>query len=335
MKQLHVAVLMGGPSEEREVSLRSGAAVAKALKDAGARVTEVDVQGAGFELPDDTDAAFVALHGTFGEDGSVQRILEKWGAPYTGSAPEASGRAFDKILAKGRFLEARIPTPHHKVIDKYGRDYARLSRLELPVVIKPARQGSSVGVSIVRDYAALERACTEAWVYDDRLLAEEFIRGRELTVGIIDGRALPVIEIRPRQEFFTYSAKYTPNQTEYRVPAPLETLMASQAQFFALRAHQCLGCRDLSRVDMILADSGRFYVLEVNTIPGFTDTSLLPKAARAAGISFKQLCVRLVEMALARRGRNGESAPQVKPARLAQNLDFELAVHDSRGAQSI
>ncbi len=307
MKQLHVAVLLGGPSMERQVSLRSGVAVAKTLADAGARVTELDVLGPEFELPPDADVAFIALHGTFGEDGTVQRILERLGVPYTGSGPEPSARAFDKIAAKTKFAEARIPTPRHKVMEKFGRDFGRLSQLEFPLVVKPARQGSSVGVTIVADASGLEHACADAWKYDDRAVVEEFVRGRELTVGVFDRRTLPVIGIRPKDGFFTYDAKYSPNQTDYDVPARLETLVASQARFLAQRAHDCLGCRDFSRVDMILSDSGRFYVLEVNTIPGFTDTSLVPKAAREAGLSFKQLCVRLVELALARRKRNGEA----------------------------
>jgi len=168
-------------------------------------------------------------------------------------------------------------------------------------VVKPARQGSSVGIEIVHRRSELERACVDAARYDEQLVVEEFVKGRELTVGIFDGKALPVIEIRPKQKFFTYEAKYTPGETDYLVPAPLDAVTAAGAQFLAQRAHECLGCRDFSRVDLMLADNGALYVLEDNTIPGFTDTSLVPKAAKAAGLSFQKLCVRLVKMAQARR----------------------------------
>jgi D-alanine-D-alanine ligase len=308
MKQAHVAVLMGGSSAEREVSLRSGAAVARALREAGVTVTEVDVRGPDFELPVGTEVVFVALHGTFGEDGAVQQILEECGVPYTGSDPEASARAFDKVAAKSEFVAAKIPTPRYKVMDSARPDAARLARMNVPLVVKPARQGSSVGIEIVHRRSELERACRDAARYDEQLVVEEFIKGRELTVGILGGKPLPVIEIRPKQKFFTYDAKYTPGQTDYLVPAPLDRVTAARAQFLAHRAHECLGCRDFSRVDLMLADSGELFVLEVNTIPGFTGTSLVPKAAKAAGLSFQDLCVRLVEMALARRAETGTLA---------------------------
>jgi D-alanine-D-alanine ligase len=298
MKRLHVLVLMGGPSAERQVSLRSGKAVMEALAAAGARVTPMDVRGDEFDIPADVDVAFIALHGTFGEDGTVQRILEKRGIPYTGSGVEASARAFDKLAAKAAFVAARIPTPAYAAI---RRDLTWAPRLRFPLVIKPARQGSSVGVEVVKDRSEFDRACADAWRYDDRLLAEEFIPGRELTVGIFDRRALPVVEIKPHNGFFSYDAKYTAGLTEYLVPAPLDAIVTARAQFFARRAHECLGCRDFSRVDMILSEQGELHVLEVNTIPGFTSTSLVPKAAKAAKMSFQALCVRLVELALSRR----------------------------------
>lgn len=300
MKQLRVTVLMGGCSEEREVSLRSGEAVVNALTKAGATVMPVDVHGHDLCLPDNTDVVFIALHGTFGEDGQVQRLLEERGVPYTGSGVEASEIAFDKARAKQAFVTAGIPTPRYEVLDMSQRDLTWLVSLGFPLVIKPARQGSSVGVQIVRQPLQLEKACLEARRYDDRLVAEQFIAGRELTVGVFDGRALPVIEVRPRQEFFTYQAKYTPGETDYLVPAPLEPLETARAQFLGLQAHKCLGCRDYSRVDIMMGGNGDMSVLEVNTIPGFTETSLVPKAASAAGIDFQSLCMRLVEMALAR-----------------------------------
>ena len=304
MKRLKIAVLMGGPSAEREVSLKSGTAVATALTATGAKVVPIDVKETTFSIPADVDVTFVALHGTFGEDGTLQRILEDTGIAYTGSGPEASARAFDKIAAKAEFQLAEIPTPKSELFDRTDTDWSRLARLGFPLVVKPSRQGSSVGISIVQEETDLEEACQIAWRYDNRLLVEQFIAGRELTVGIFDGRALPVIEIHPKHDFFTYEAKYTKGQTDYLVPAPLEKNVEAQAKMLALRAHDCLGCRDLSRVDFILAENGELFVLEVNTIPGFTETSLVPQAARAAGMEFSDLCARIVQLALARRGRN-------------------------------
>jgi D-alanine-D-alanine ligase len=310
MKRLKIAVLMGGTSEEREVSLHSGTAVVNALTATGAKVVPVDVRETDFALPTDLDVAFIALHGTFGEDGTVQQMLEDAGVAYTGSGPEASACAFDKIAAKARFEAAGISTPAYEIFDRDHCNLARLARLGFPLVVKPARQGSSVGVSVVYEEVDLEEACQIAWHHDHHLLAEQFIAGRELTVGIFDGRALPVIEVCPKHDFFTYEAKYTKGQTDYLVPAPLERSLETRTRALAQRAHDCLGCRDFSRVDLILADDGRLFVLEVNTIPGFTETSLLPKAAQAAGIEFQDLCVRLVQMALARRASSVGVQPQ-------------------------
>ena len=304
MRRMKIAVLMGGPSAEREVSLKSGTAVANALATTGAKVVPIDIMETKFSIPANVDVVFVALHGTFGEDGTLQRILEDGGIAYTGSSPEASARAFDKVAAKTEFLAAGIPTPKYEVLDRAQTDLHRLALLGFPLVVKPSRQGSSVGVSIVQAEVDLEEACQIARRYDNRLLVEQFIAGRELTVGIVDGHALPVIEIHPKHDFFTYEAKYTKGQTDYLVPAPLEKSVEAQVKMLALRAHDCLGCRDLARVDLILAEDGELFVLEVNTIPGFTETSLVPQAARAAGIEFPDLCARLVQMALARRKPN-------------------------------
>jgi len=301
MKKPTIAVLMGGPSAEREVSLRSGTAVANALRGTGAKVVATDIRDTAFAVPKDVDVAFIALHGTFGEDGTIQQMLEDGGIAYTGSGPEASARAFDKIAAKEEFRAARIQTPKHEVFDRRHTDLHRLAGLGFPLVVKPSRQGSSVGISVVEEECDLEEACQIAWQYDDRLVVEPFIVGRELTVGIFDGQALPIVQIEPHHDFFTYEAKYTKGQSDYLVPAPLEPEMESRVKSLALRAHECLGCRDLSRVDMILTEDGELFVLEVNTIPGFTETSLVPKAARSAGIGFSDLCSRLVRMALARR----------------------------------
>jgi D-alanine-D-alanine ligase len=287
MKRLRIAVLMGGPSAEREVSLASGKMVVEALQPTGVSVVPVVVDGPEFALPANTDVVFIALHGTFGEDGQIQRILEERGVTFTGSDAEASERAFDKCAAKECFMEAGIPTPG-------------LSD-EVPVVVKPARQGSSVGITIVRDRPALTAACAKAREYDERIVIEKFIRGRELTVGILGPRELPVVEIRTKSGFFGYAEKYTAGAAEEIVPAPLDSTVAVKAQRFARLAHARLGCRDFSRVDLMLSDRGELFVLEVNTIPGLTANSLLPKAAKAAGLSMSDLCVRMVEMALARR----------------------------------
>lgn len=303
MKKLKIAVLMGGPSTEREVSLRSGTAVANALMAAGAKVVPIDIKDSAFTMPTNVDVAFLALHGTFGEDGTLQRMLENGGITYTGSGPEASARAFDKIAAKKAFLAAGISTPKYEVFDRAHTDLQRLAQLGFPLVVKPSRQGSSVGISIVQEAGDLQEACRIAWHYDDHLLVEQFIPGRELTVGILDGRALPVIEIRPKHDFFTYEAKYTKGRTDYLVPAPLDKNIESQVKSLALRAHDSLGCRDFSRVDLILSENGEPLILEVNTVPGFTETSLVPKAAHAAGIEFPDLCSRLVHLAMARPGR--------------------------------
>jgi D-alanine-D-alanine ligase len=314
MRKLKIAVLMGGPSAEREVSLRSGTAVANALTTMGAKVVPMDVHDAGFAIPADVDVAFLTLHGTFGEDGALQRILEDRGIAYTGSDPEASAIAFDKIAAKQSFLVAGIPTPAYEAFESAHAVGRRLARLGFPLVVKPSRQGSSVGISIVQREAELPEACQVAGRYDNRLLAEQFVSGRELTVGILDGRALPVVEIRPKRDFFTYEAKYTKGETDYLVPAALDKKIEFQAKSLALRAHECLGCRDYSRVDLMLSPHGELFVLEVNTIPGFTETSLLPKAARAAGIEFPNLCARLVQLALARGSHNGTRAAGEKEA---------------------
>ncbi len=323
MNKLHVAVLMGGPSAESAVSLRSGAAVAAALEQSGMQVTTVTVAGPDFKLPRGVDAVFVAMHGTFGEDGTVQQILEERGMAYTFSGPAASALAFDKQRAKRQFVADGVLTPRYEAIDRAAQDFTRLERLKLPLVVKPCRQGSSVGVTIVRKMSDLPAAVKAAGEYDERVLVEQFIEGRELTIAILEDQALPVIEVCPKEEFFTYEAKYTPGQTDYLVPAPLDDELKNRAQTAALRAHQSLGCRDLSRVDLILAESGKVHVLEVNTVPGFTGTSLVPKAAQAAGIGFPQLCSRLVKLAQARRRNPAGAIPVVQAARLLEARQLE------------
>lgn len=298
MKHLRVAVLMGGPSAECDVSRQSGAMVVQALQGTGATVVPVDLAGTEVRLPVNLDVAFIAMHGMFGEDGHLQQILEDRGIAYTGSDPGASARAFDKEVAKQCFIEAGVPTPAHMVLDG---DLSVLDELQWPVVVKPARQGSSVGISIVPDRQGLLPAIAKARAFEGAVVVEQFIRGRELTVGILGRRALPVIEIRTKHKFFDFEAKYIAGEAEEICPAQLDVTTTARAQELALRAHDCLGCRDFSRVDLMLSETGELFVLEVNTIPGLTPNSLLPKAAWAAGMNLTELCTRMIELALVRR----------------------------------
>ena len=285
----HITVLKGGPSAEREVSLRSGTAVAQALREEGFDVTEVDVQGPDFEIPSGTDVIFVILHGTFGEDGQIQEILAAKGIPFTGGDAASSRLAFDKIASKKVFIEKGISTPPYQIVSN-----AEELTLEPPVFIKPPRQGSSVGTHPVATREELAPALEDALKYDSEALVETWIKGREFTVAILDGRAMPIVEIRPKKGFYNYENKYTSGATEYICPADLDEAIRQRIQSMAVAAHQALGCGVYSRVDFLLDADKTPYVLEINTIPGMTATSLLPKSAAAAGISFGQLCKRIV-----------------------------------------
>ena len=294
-KQRKVAVLMGGTSAEREVSQRSGAAIAKGLRAKGWDVAEVDVRSRGLDgLPDAIDVAFIALHGEFGEDGQIQRLLERRGVRYTGSSPEASEAAFDKRRCKRILAGRAIPTPAYEVL-KAGQPRG----LPLPVVLKPPCQGSSIGVHRVFREGEWDAAFGDASRYGDEVLVEAYIQGRELTVGIVGGQCLPVVEIIAPGDCYDYGAKYTPGKTRYVVPAELDGITSRRCQDAALRTFEALGCRGMGRVDIRLGQDGVPYVLELNSIPGFTELSLLPKAAAAAGIAFPDLCHRIAESALA------------------------------------
>lgn len=287
-----VVVLKGGPSSEREVSLRSGAAIANGLRSIGYSVTEVDMTSRTLDLPTETDAVFIALHGTFGEDGELQQILEERGVPYTGSGVEGSRTAFDKVASKRLFEKHGIPTARYEVL-KAGEPRT----LSLPVVVKPPREGSSVGVSKVTKEEEWPAALETALALNDEALVEAYIEGRELTVGVVGNQVLPVIEIRAPDGSYSYTAKYTKGMTEYLVPAPLTPEETRLCQEIAWATFEVLGCRGMGRVDIRLTDDGEPFVLEINTIPGFTETSLLPKAARAAGIEFPQLCEMILNLA--------------------------------------
>jgi len=299
-KPHRIAVLKGGPSAEREVSLRSGAAVTEALRAAGYDVTEVTVDDAGFVVPDGTDLAFLALHGTFGEDGQVQEILTTRGIPYSGANAEVSRLAFDKEKTKEKLREQGVPTPDGQLV----RSLEEIT-LPLPVFIKPNAQGSSVGSHPVTTREELASALADALTFDTAVLVERFIRGRELTVGVLGDQVLPIVEIRPLDGFYDYTNKYTKGRTEYFCPAPLPEEITSLIQQYALKAHRAIGYPVYSRIDFLLEEDLFPSCLEVNTIPGMTATSLLPKAAAAVGIDFPQLCRRIVELSWAARQEEG------------------------------
>jgi D-alanine-D-alanine ligase len=299
MQRLNITVMLGGPSAEREVSLRSGAAVAQALRSLGHSVQELDPKDTKWVLASGTDVVFLALHGSYGEDGTVQRQLEELGVPYTGCDPEASRLAFDKVLTKQRCLEAGIATPPFVVFEAPGASWP--IGWEPPVVLKPVRQGSSVGLQFVRRVADWSAALEEALRYDSQVLMEEQILGRETTVGILAGEALPVVEVRPKKGVYDYTTKYTAGASDYFCPAPFETEVTQRIQAVALGAFRAIGGRDYARVDVMVRANNQPMVLEVNTLPGMTETSLLPKAAAAAGLSYAALCQRMIDLALSHR----------------------------------
>ncbi|MCF7669460.1 MAG: D-alanine--D-alanine ligase [Verrucomicrobia bacterium] len=301
---LTVTIMQGGNSSEREVSLASGAAVAKALRECGCRVHQVDPCYDEWSIPEGTDCVFLALHGTYGEDGIVQARLRELGLAYTGSDPESSSMAFDKVLSKKRFIECGVPTLPFSVIESV--DAPIPPDMGLPLVIKPARQGSSVGVHLVDSEYEWREALADTLRYDSVALIEPKIVGREMTVAVMDGRALPVVEIRPKTGSYDYTNKYTKGATDYLCPAPIDDDMTERLQSIGLKANNVLGCRDYSRVDLMLGNDGQAWVLEVNTLPGMTETSLLPKAAAAAGMDYCGLCMKMVELAVSRnRVRSG------------------------------
>lgn len=296
--KLKIVVMLGGPSTEREVSLRSGAAVAKALRSLGHDVFEVDPMDGEFDLPEETDVVLLALHGTYGEDGTVQRRLDKLGVVYTGCDAEASRVAFDKVLTKRHCLEAGIPTAKFLVVNSAKAPWPK--GWQPPLVVKPVRQGSSVGLQFVERIEDWQPALAGAMKFDSEVLVEEKILGRECTVGILADEALPVVEVRPKAGSYDYRNKYTAGCTEYFCPAPFDAATTRRIQEAALGAFKAVGGRDYARVDVMVRANGETVVLEVNTLPGMTETSLLPKAAAAAGLNYAQLCQRMVELALER-----------------------------------
>lgn len=327
-----IGVLCGGPSSEREISLRSGQAVWRALQALRYDVQLLELEGADCAAvlrASGIRTAFIALHGAFGEDGTVQALLESLGILYTGSGVAASRLAMDKAAARTRLAAAGLavaagalvpiewltsegkgPRGNHgfplEVTGKLAMEITRwlaAHGLRLPVVVKPVRQGSSIGLTIVETPGQWPAALEEAARYDTHILCEEYLPGPEVTVGILGETALPIVQVVPQRRFYDYVAKYTPGMTQYLVPAPLAAPLAVRVQALARQAHHALGCEGFSRVDLIVPEGSPErppVVLEVNTIPGLTATSLLPKAAAAIGISFPELCERLLQSAVTR-----------------------------------
>ncbi len=301
---MRVAVLLGGMSREREVSLRTGNAVLAALGKLGYEGVAID-PGRGVArdiLEAAPDVVFIALHGRHGEDGTIQGLCEILGVPYTGSGVLASAAAMDKVFTKRILRAAQLPTPDFAVVEaEVPRD---LPVFRPPFVVKPAREGSSLGMTIVGDAADMETALRTALSHDSKVLIERFVKGAELTVGVLGVKepfALPAIQIVPRSGRYDYASKYTVGATEYVIPPRLPEDVVADCRVLAVAAHRALGCAGVSRVDMMIGDDG-IEILEINTIPGMTETSLLPKAARAAGIEFPELVDRILKWALEARG---------------------------------
>ncbi|MDR4505369.1 MAG: D-alanine--D-alanine ligase [Candidatus Scalindua sp.] len=306
-----IAVLMGGVSPEREISLLSGQAVSHALRKANHKVVEIVVNDCLVNEIDDheVDVAFIALHGCFGEDGGIQEVLESKQIPYTGSGVGASRLAIDKVKSKDVFKRENIPTPDYCAVSmklSMSEIIESVEKVTLPVVVKPTGAGSSVGISMIGTYDELCEGVAYSRLYGGQVLVEKFIEGRELTVGILNDLPLPVIEIKTASLFYDYDAKYRDKRTQYIIlksadragERSLPHSTYTRVQELAMEAHKSLGCRDFSRVDLILGKGGEIYVLEVNTIPGFTERSLFPKAAGAQNIDFIELCNTIVRNAL-------------------------------------
>lgn len=310
---LRVSVLCGGDSSERKISLRSGKAVYAALKRAGYKTRRVDPRDwsktrRALRL---TDVAFIALHGRGGEDGIIQKKLEKEGVPYIGSDAASSFRAFDKAVAKAIFHKEGIPTPPGLAAPTAGWE-KKIQSLKLPLFVKPSQEGSSIGVYEIEDFSHAAEKIKSSLKAFGSVLVEEKIEGREFTVGVLGNQALPVVEMRPKRSFYDFRAKYTKGMTEYEVPARIPAKLAKKMQTLALKVHRALGLRDFSRVDFMADRQGRPYVLEANSIPGFTELSLLPKAAKVAGISFEELCSILVKFACQRGKVHGKEKKVIR-----------------------
>ncbi len=306
-KEALIGVLMGGPGSEREVSLASGRAVLKALKEAGYNAIEVDVTERDPKLPEGIELAFNVIHGTYGEDGGLQKHLENLGIPYTGTGVESSRIGFDKVLSKEEFINAGAPTPKSQTL--LTREGHTAITFDLPYVVKPPREGSSVGVHVCKTEEEAIAAFADVSNYSEDVLVEQFVAGKELTVAIVGEEVMPVVHIDPSGEFYDISSKYSwlaePDDpsvtTQYHCPADLDAATTERVQEAAKAAYDAIGTEIYARVDVLLDSLGNPYILEINTIPGMTETSLLPKAANASGYSFAELCVRIGELSLGLR----------------------------------
>jgi len=294
-----VGVLLGGRSAEREVSLKSGTMVLAALRSRGVDAHPFDPADRGLDalLDERYDRVFIALHGRFGEDGTLQGALEWLGIPYTGSGVLASALAMDKLRAKLVWQARGLPTPPYEILAAHADLSAVAARLGLPLMVKPVCEGSSLGMSKVRETAALEEAYALAVNYDRVVMAEKFVEGAELTVGILGEDVLPIIKLETPHDFYDYQAKYISDDTRYILPSGLPAARERELQALSREAFAALGCRGWGRVDLMLDAAGAPYLLEVNTAPGMTDHSLVPMAARAVGLSYEDLCLRILEAA--------------------------------------
>jgi D-alanine-D-alanine ligase len=294
-----VAVFLGGKSAEREVSLKGGGMVLNALRSRGVDALAFDPAERGLDalIGERFERAFIVLHGRFGEDGTVQGVLEWLGIPYTGSGVLASALAMDKLRTKLLWHAEGLPTPPYAVLSKDSDLRAVARKLGVPLMVKPASEGSSIGMSKVRSAARLDEAYALAVNYDRVVIAEKFIDGTELTAGILGDQVLPLIKLETPRDFYDYEAKYIANDTRYIVPCGLPAARERDIQALCLKAFRALGCSGWGRVDLMLNRQGRPFLLEVNTVPGMTDHSLVPKAARAVGISYEDLCLRILEAA--------------------------------------
>ncbi len=304
-KSKKIGVLMGGISKEREISLRTGRAIFEALKKKGYDVASIDV---GQNLVDQLknnpmDCAFIALHGTYGEDGCIQGLLEWLRLPYTGSGVLASALAFDKAVLNSLSRDLGILVPkeivfdaHHQTIDDF-LSTIHDARCGIPAVVKPSREGSTINVSIVSEVSQLKKALSLALQSDSKVLIEEYIKGKEVTVSVLNGKALPTIEIAPKDGFYDYQHKYTKGMTDYILPARVSEKCQKHLAVVSEKVFAAIDCNGVARADFIVTADERAYFLEINTIPGMTETSLVPKAAAHAGISFEDLCEQILETA--------------------------------------
>lgn len=299
-----VVVVYGGPSSEREVSLRTGTAIAEALAKAGYQVEKIDFAPARFmaQMQEiQPQVVFNALHGHYGEDGAIQNMLEMLGIPYTGSGPVASAITMDKVISKRLFAQAELPTSEFTV---YMREQALeeikadiQARFSFPVVLKAPNQGSTIGVHIVHEESELDDAFRDVFSYDSWALVEKFLEGDEFTVSVLNGEVLPVIQIVPHSGMYDYASKYTVGATDYLVPAPISHELQTRMQELSVRAYRTMGCNGVARVDFMTDADGEPYILEINTVPGMTETSLVPKAAAAVGKDFTTLCENILSTA--------------------------------------